>query len=151
MFSLISSMAFLIWSISLSKCGTLREVVPLDWFSCLAFSPSLTSWLWACPSTYLSLCCLLRVISLVNYWFWQVNSATVATMDCTFCMEGGCMTGVDWRSWLGRLEAFPLSWWPGLVAIDLVRTCSPLSKKDNLQYVNLIFSTDGNWWCTKKQ
>ena len=32
-FFLISSMTFLIWSISLSKCGTLREVVPLNWLS----------------------------------------------------------------------------------------------------------------------
>ena len=30
MFSLISSMTFFIWSISLSKCGTLHEAVPLD-------------------------------------------------------------------------------------------------------------------------
>ena len=30
MFSFISSMAFLIWSISLSKCGTLCEAVPFD-------------------------------------------------------------------------------------------------------------------------
>ena len=29
-FSLISSMTFLIWSISFSRCGILREVVPLD-------------------------------------------------------------------------------------------------------------------------
>ena len=36
-FSLISSMTFLIWSISFSKCGTLREVVPLDWLSGSAF------------------------------------------------------------------------------------------------------------------
>ena len=75
MFSLILSMAFLIWSISLSKCGTLCEAIPLDWFSCLAFSPSLTSWLWACSSTYLSWRCLLIVISLVNSWFWWVNLA----------------------------------------------------------------------------
>ena len=45
MFSLIWSMAFLIWSISLSKCGTPHEAIPLDWFSGSAFSPSLTSWL----------------------------------------------------------------------------------------------------------
>ena len=32
MFSFISSMVFLIWSISLSKCGTLREAIPFDWF-----------------------------------------------------------------------------------------------------------------------
>ena len=36
-FSLISSMTFLIWSISFSRCGTLREVVPLNWLSGLAF------------------------------------------------------------------------------------------------------------------
>ena len=69
MFSLIWSIAFFIWSISLSKCGTLREAIPLDWFTCSAFSPSLTSWLWACPFTYLSWHCLFRVISLVNSWF----------------------------------------------------------------------------------
>ena len=48
-FSLISSISFLIWSISFSKCSTLREAMPLDWFSGSASSP-LTSWLWACPS-----------------------------------------------------------------------------------------------------
>ena len=32
-FSLISSIAFLIWSFSFSKCGTLHEVVSLDWLS----------------------------------------------------------------------------------------------------------------------
>ena len=53
-FFLISSMALLIWSISFSKCGTLHEAVPLEWFSCLTFSPSLTSWLWACLSTHYS-------------------------------------------------------------------------------------------------
>ena len=122
MFFFISSTAFLIWSISLSKCGTLCEVVPLDWFSHSTFSPSLTSWLWAYPSTYLSWCCLLRLISLVNSWFWWVNSAMAAAMDCMCWMEGGCMTGADWRSRWGLLEAFLLSWWLGLVAIGLVRT-----------------------------
>ena len=67
MFSFISSMTFLIWSISLPKCGTLCETVPLDWFSGSTFP--LSSWLWACPSTYLSWHCLLRLISLVNSWF----------------------------------------------------------------------------------
>ena len=119
-FFLISSMVFLMWSISLFKCGTLREAVPLDWFSCSAFSPCLNFWLWACPLTYLSLHCLIRVIFLVNSWFWRVNSASTAIIDCTCCMEGGYMTGVNWRSRLGWLEAFPLSWWPGLVAIDLL-------------------------------
>ena len=68
MFSLISSMTFLIWSISFSNCGTLGEAVRLDWLSCSAFLP-LSSWLWACPSAYLSWRCLLRLISLVNSWF----------------------------------------------------------------------------------
>ena len=49
MFSLISSITLLIWSISFSKCGTLREAMPLDWFSGSISSPP-TSWLWACPS-----------------------------------------------------------------------------------------------------
>ena len=69
MFPLISSMALLIWSISLSKCGTLHETVPLEWFSCLTFSPSLTSWLWACPSTHHSWRCFLWLISKASFWF----------------------------------------------------------------------------------
>ena len=68
MFSLISSMTFLIWSISFSKCDTLLEVVPFDWLSSLEFPP-LSSWLWACPSAYPSWRCLLKLISLVNSWF----------------------------------------------------------------------------------
>ena len=43
-FSLISSTTLLIWSFSSSKCGTLRETIPLKWFSCSTSSP-LTSWL----------------------------------------------------------------------------------------------------------
>ena len=68
-FSLISSMALFIWSISFSKCGTLRETgetVPFEWFSCLTFSPSLASWLWVCPSTHRPWHCLLWLISRVN-------------------------------------------------------------------------------------
>ena len=42
-FSLISSMTFLIWSISLFKCGTLHKVVPLDWLSSSIFP--MPSWL----------------------------------------------------------------------------------------------------------
>ena len=95
MFSLISSIAFLIWSISFSKRGTLRDVVPLEWFSCSTFSPSLTSWLWAYPSTHLSWRCLLWFISRVNSWFWWVSSAMVAAMDCICWTESGCMTGAD--------------------------------------------------------
>ena len=68
-FSLISSMTLFIWSISLSKCGTLCEAIPLEWFSHSTFSPSLTSWLWACPSMHHSWRCLLWLISRVSYWF----------------------------------------------------------------------------------
>ena len=121
-FSLISSMAFLIWSISLSKCGTLREVVPLDWLSGSIFP--LPSWLWACPSAYSS-CRLLELISLVNSWFWRVNSAVAVAMDCTCWTEDGCMTGAYWRSRRGLLEASLLSWWPGFVALNLVQTIQP--------------------------
>ena len=81
MFSLISCITFLIWSISFSKCGTLCEAVPLDWFSESAFS-LLSSWLWVCSSACLSWCYLLRPISLVNSWFWRVNSAMAVAMDC---------------------------------------------------------------------
>ena len=134
-FSLILSMAFLIWSISFSKCGTLCEAVHFEWFSRSTFSPSLTSWLWACPSTHRSWRCLLWLISQVNSWFWRVSFA----IDCICWTEGGCTTGVELWAWLGWLEAFPLSWWPGLVAIDLVWTIQPFSKKDKLQNTNLTF------------
>ena len=73
-FSLISSMTLLIWSISLSKCGTLREAVPLKWFSYSTFSHSLTSWLWACPSVHRSWHCgtpwvvlVLNIFSFFNF------------------------------------------------------------------------------------
>ena len=95
-FSLISSMTFLIWSISFSKCGTLREVVALDWLSGSVFLVS--SWLWVCPSVFPSRCCLFELSSLVSSWFWRVNSAIAAAMDCTCWTEDGCMVGVDWRS-----------------------------------------------------
>ena len=42
-FSFISFIALLIWSISLSKCDTLCDTVPLEWFLCSTFSHSLTS------------------------------------------------------------------------------------------------------------
>ena len=124
-FSFISSMTLFIGSISLSKCGTLREAVPLEWFLCSTFSPSLTSWLWACPSTRRSWRCLLWLISWVNSWFWRVNSAIAAAMNCICWMEGGCVVGAHWWARLGWLEAFSLSWWLGLVAIDLVWTIQP--------------------------
>ena len=124
-FSLISSIALLIWSISFSKCGTLREIVPLEWFLRLTFYTFLTSWFWACPSTHLSWRRLCWLISQVNSWFWQVRFA----MDCICWTEGGWIIGVDWWARLGWLEAFPLSWCLGLVAIDLVQTIQPFVKE----------------------
>ena len=134
MFSLILSMTFLIWSISLSKCGTHRKAVPLNWLSGSAFP--LSSWLWACSSLYLSWRCLCRLISLVNFWFWRVSSAMVAAIDCTCWMKDGCVTGADCRSWWGLLEASLLFWWPGLVALDLVRTVQPFVKERNYKTRN---------------
>ena len=128
-FSLISSMTFLIWSISLSKCVTLREVVPLDWLLGSIFPTP--SWLWACPSTYSSCRCLLKLISLVNFWFWRVNFAMAVAMDCICWTEDGCMTGADWQLWWGLLEASLLSWWPGLVALDLVQTIQLFYRRTN--------------------
>ena len=62
-----------------------------------------------------------------------------ATMDCICWMEGGCIIGADWWVWLGWLEEFLLSWWPGLVAIDLVRTIQPLcQRKINCKSTNLM-------------
>ena len=127
-FSLISYMALLIWSISFFKCGTLRKAVPLEWFSLSAFSHSLTSWLWACPSTHYSWRCL-WLISWVNSWFWWVSSVMAAAMDYICWTKGGCITGANWWARLGWLEAFLLSWWPGLVAIDLVQTIQPFIKE----------------------
>ena len=106
-FSLISSITFLIWSIFFSRCGTLREVVPLDWLSSSAFL--LSSWLWVCPSIFPLRCCLLELSSLVNSWFWWVNSAMAAAMDYTCWTEDGCMAGTDWRSRWRLLEVSLLS------------------------------------------
>ena len=64
----------------------------------LSFSSS-SSWLWACPSTYPSWRFLLRLISLVNSWFWWINSAMAVAMDCMCWMENCCMTSADWWSW----------------------------------------------------
>ena len=67
-----------------------------------------------------------------------------AAMDCTCWTEDGCMTGANWRLWWGLLEASLLSWWPRLVALDLVRTIQPFVVG---QIVRQILPTDGaNWW-----
>ena len=139
-FSLISSIALLIWSISLSKCGTLRDAVPLEWFSCSTFSLSLTSWLWAYPSTYFSWRWFFWLISRVNSWSKRVSIAMATTMDCICWTEGDCIIGADWWVRLGWLEAFPLSWWPILVVIDLVQTIQPFCQtKINCKNTNSIF------------
>ena len=109
--SFISSMALFIWSISLSKCGTLRVAVPLDWSLSALFSTPSHPKFWPHSPP----CCW------HNSWFYCVNSTIAAVMDYNYCwtiMEGG-----DAR--FGWLEAFPLYWYLGLVAIDLVRKMKP--------------------------
>ena len=127
--SFISSIVLLIWSISLSKWGTLLKGVPLDWLSNSTFLPS---WLWACPPVFSSQRRFLMLSSLTNSWFWRVNSAIVAAMDCMCWTEGGYMVGTDWRLPL-------LSWGPGLVALDLVRTISVLCRRKKLQNPTIEF------------
>ena len=142
-------MTFLIWSISLSKCGTLREVVPLDWLLGSIFP--MPSWLWACPSTYSSCHCLLELISLVNFWFWRINSAMATAMDCICWIEDGCMTGADRRPQWGSLEASLLSWWLGLVALDLVQTIQPFYCRTNRKTILFpqTVPTDNSWKINK--
>ena len=113
--SFISSMALFIWSISISKCGTLRVTVPQDWSPSALFSTPSYSEFWPHSSPHGYWCCLLT--SLVNSWFCCVSSAIVVAIDCNCCWT--IMGGGD--AWFGCLEAFPLSWCPRLVAIDLVR------------------------------
>ena len=102
MFSFISSMTFFIWSISSFKCGTVREVVPLNWLPISVFS--LSSWLCVCPPPSRSSCVyLLRLISLLNSWFWWVNfrhcSRHRLHMD-RWCLHNRCRLaiamGVAW-------------------------------------------------------
>ena len=107
---------FFIWSISLFKCGTLRVTVPLDWsppsmpFSALPFSEF-------CPCSSVHHCWRCLLTSLVNSWSCCVKSAITTAMDCSYCWtDAGGSAG----TWFGWLEAFPLSWCFGLVAIDLV-------------------------------
>ena len=143
-FSFISSMTLFIWSISSFKCGIVREVVPCNWLPISTFS--LPSWLCVCPPpSYSSRAYLLRLISLLNSWFCRVNSAIVAAMDCTCWADGVCVAGADWGPWWGLLEAFLLPWWPGLVALDLVRTINLLSQKRKLRE-NLFPTDSANWW-----
>ena len=74
-----------------------------------------------------------------------------AAMDCTCWTEDGCMTGADWRLRWELLEATLLFWWPGLVALDLVRTIAAFYRRKKLQNSKMKSSkflpTDGtNWW-----
>ena len=125
-------MTFFIWSISSFKCGTVREVVPRNWIPISIFS--LSSWLYVCPPpSRSSRACLLRLISILNSWFWQVNSAIAAAIDCTCWADDVGMAGADWGPWWRLLEAFLLRWRLGLVALDLVRTINLLSQKRKLQ------------------
>ena len=116
----ISSMAFFIWSISFSKCGSLRVMVPLDWSPPSApFSTPSFSKFYLCSSSRCYWRCLLT--SPINLWFCCVKFAIVAALDCNYCwtVNGGASTQFGW------LETFPLSWCSRLVAIDLVRTMHP--------------------------
>jgi len=101
----ISSMAFFIWSISHSQCGTLRVTVPLDWSPPLTpfFAPPFSEF-YSCSSPCHCRCCLLT--SLVNSWFYCVKSAIAATMDCNYCWT---VNGDGASARFGWLEAFPLS------------------------------------------
>ena len=131
-FSFISSMTFFILSISSFKCGTVREVVPRNWLLISIFS--LSSWLYVCPPPSRSSCaCLLRLISILNSWFWRANSAIAAAIDCTCWADDVSMIDADWWLWWGLLKASLLPWWPRLVALNLVRTINLLSQKRKLQ------------------
>ena len=140
--SLISSMAFSIWSISFCKCGTLRVTVPLDLSppSALFSAPPFSEF---CLSSFAHWCrrCFFLSTSLVNSWFCYVKFAITATMDCNYYWTNA---GGGAGAWFGWLEAFPLSECSGLVAIDLVWTMQPfvLEKWLTLR----IFSTDGGNW-----
>ena len=117
--SFISSVALFIWSISLSKCGTLWVTVPLDWSPSALFSTSSFSEFW--PHSPLCHCWRCLLTYLVNSWFCCVSSVIAAALDCNCCWT---VMGVGGTRF-GWLEAFPLSWCPGLVAIDLVRIMQP--------------------------
>ena len=105
-------------SLSLSKYGTLRVTVPLDWSLLALFSTLSYPKFWP----HSPLCCWRCLLtSLINSWFCYVSSVIAAAMDCNCCwtvMGGG---GARFR-WL---KTFPLSWCPRLIAIDLVRTMQP--------------------------
>ena len=145
MFSFISSMTFFIWSISSFKCGTVREVVPLNWLPISVFS--LSPWPCVCPPpSHSSHVYLLLLISILNSWFWRVNSAIAATIDCTCWTDDVCMTGADWQSRWGSLEALLFPWWPRLIALDLVRTIQPFVTEKKIAKQSL-FPIDGtNCW-----
>ena len=142
-FSFISSMTLFIWSISSFKCGTIREVMPRNWLPISTFS--LSSWFCVCPPpSCSSRAYLLKLISILNSWFCRVNSVIVAAIDCTCWADDVCMADADWGPRWGLLEAFLLPWWPGLVALDLVRTINLLSRKRELQK-NLLPTNSTNW------
>ena len=128
------------------QVGTVREVVPLNWLPILVFS--LSPWPCVCPPPLCSSrVYLLWLISILNSWFWRVNSAIAVAIDCTCWTDNVCMTGADWRSRWGSLEAPLLPWRPRLVALDLVLTILTFCRgKENCKTISL--PTDGtNWYC----
>ena len=103
--SLISSMAFFIWSITFSKCGTLQVTVPLDWspHSALLFAPPFFEF-YLGSSEHRCRRCFFLLTSLVNSWFYYVKSTIVAAMDCPCCWTDAGI-GASARFWWQ--EAFP--------------------------------------------
>ena len=69
---------------------------------------------------------IFSLISFITFLIWSTYLS-----KCGILLEGVpltedcCMAGADWRSRWGLLEASLLSWWPGLVALDLVQTIQP--------------------------
>ena len=77
--SFIFSMVLFIWSISLSKCGTLRVIVPLDWSPLALFSAFSFSKFW--PHSPPCRCWRCLLTSLVNSWFYCISSSIAVAMD----------------------------------------------------------------------
>ena len=108
--SFISSMVLFIWSISLSKCGTLRVIVPLNWSPLALFSAFSFSKFW--PHSPPCRCWRCLLTSLINYWFYCISSAIVVAMDCNCCrtVMGGwwCIIWVT-----GGISILLVSWTSG--------------------------------------
>ena len=108
--SFISSMSLFIWSISLSKCGTLRVTIPLDWSPSALFSTPSFSKFWPHSPPCCWWHCLLT--SLVNSWFYCINSAIAAAMDCNCFRWSSRVLVHDLGDWRRFHSPGVLDWWP---------------------------------------